>query len=430
TADPFDLTLIPAHAGRTSLSRFADSLARFTTPALDGLPPFQGGVAGILGYELGASFEQLPVVRHDEFEFPAIALGWFDVVVAFDHVTNRAFLISQGLPETSNTARHRRATDRLRQFQCWLDESPRPLPHRVAGEPLAIAADHHEVPNPLYGAARNPSVPSLFSNFTAPLYLDAVQSVVDYIHAGDVFQANLSQRLLYPARDHAVELYLRLRSRSPAPFACYFDLGDFQIASASPERFVSVRDRQVEARPIKGTRQRTDQPEADLFAADDLMASAKDRAENIMIVDLFRNDLSRVCAPESLFVPQLCGLEDYGYIQHLVSVVRGQLADGCTPWDLVAAGFPGGSITGAPKVRAMEIITELEQVARGAYCGSAGYFGLDGSADLSILIRTITCGRGWWQLPVGGGIVADSVPAAEHLETWHKAAGMLAAISP
>ncbi|MCG8586405.1 MAG: anthranilate synthase component I family protein, partial [Pirellulales bacterium] len=196
-----------------------------------------------------------------------------------------------------------------------------------------------------------------------------------------------------------------------------------------PERLVQVRDRDVETRPIKGTRSRTHQPEADLFVADQLLQSEKDRAENVMIADLLRNDLSRVCHDESVHVSDLCRLETYEYVQHLVSVVRGTLRHDYDDFDLLRAVFPGGSITGAPKVRAMEIIAELEPTARGPYCGSLAYVGFDGAMDASILIRTITASRGWWQLPVGGGIVAQSDPVAEYEETWHKAEGMLRALT-
>jgi para-aminobenzoate synthetase component 1 len=270
----------------------------------------------------------------------------------------------------------------------------------------------------------------LTSNFSAAAYRLAVQRTIDYIHAGDVFQVNLSQRLLHPARTSSIDLYCRLRERNPAPFAGYLDGGDWQIASASPERFVRVGDGHVETRPIKGTRGRARRPEADLFAGDELRASHKDRAENIMIVDLLRNDLSRTCHPQSVRVSQLCGLETYEYVQHLVSVVEGTLRDGCSAIDLLRTSFPGGSVTGAPKIRAMEIIAELEPTVRGAYCGSLGYIGLDGRMDTSILIRTVTASRGWWQLPVGGGIVAQSNPQDEYEETWHKAAGMLRALMP
>jgi para-aminobenzoate synthetase component 1 len=243
-----------------------------------------------------------------------------------------------------------------------------------------------------------------------------------------VFQVNLSQRLLAPADDDAVTLYCRLRCCNPAPFAGYFDLGEFQILSASPERFLRVLDRQVEARPIKGTRPRTGEPSRDSAAEAELLGSEKDRAENVMIVDLLRNDLSRACTAESVEVGQLCGLEAYRHVLHLVSSVGGRLRDGCSPIDLLRGAFPGGSVTGAPKPRAMEIIAELEPTARGAYCGSLGYLGFDGSMDLSILIRTITAGRGWWQFPVGGGVVAQSTPEGEYEETWHKAEGLLQAL--
>jgi para-aminobenzoate synthetase component 1 len=266
------------------------------------------------------------------------------------------------------------------------------------------------------------------SNFSPDGYRQAVSRAIKSIIAGDVFQVNLAQRLLFPSQDDAVSLYLRLRQCNPATFAGYFDLGDFQIASASPERFLRVARGEVETRPIKGTRRRTGTPAIDDSAAADLLADEKERAENIMIVDLLRNDLSRVCRPESVRVSQLCQLESYAFVQHLVSAVQGRLKDGIEPLDLIKAAFPGGSVTGAPKIRAMEIITELERTARGPYCGSLGYLGFDGSMDLSILIRTIIAGRGWWQFSVGGGIVAPSQPDREYEETWEKAEGLLRAL--
>src|SRR4029079_12400702 len=202
----------------------------------------------------------------------------------------------------------------------------------------------------------------------------------------------------------------------------------WQVASASPERFVRIDSGHVETRPIKGTRGRTRYPMADLFSGDDLQTSEKDRAENVMIVELLRNDLSRTCRPDSVRVSQLCGLETYEYVQHLVSVVEGSLRSEYTPVDVRRTSFPGGSVTGAPKIRAVEIIAELEPTTRGAYCGSLGYIGVRGQMDTNILIRTITAASGWWQLPVGGGIVAQSNPRDEYEETWHKAAGMLKAL--
>jgi para-aminobenzoate synthetase component 1 len=198
--------------------------------------------------------------------------------------------------------------------------------------------------------------------------------------------------------------------------------------SASPERLLKVKQRWVETRPIKGTRKRTGDESLDGQVADELYHSEKDRSENIMIVDLLRNDLSRVCESESLLVTQLCQIEEYPYVMHLVSALKARLREKVTVSDLFAAVFPGGSITGAPKVRAMEIIAELEPTVRGPYCGSIGYCSADGAMDWNILIRTLTSSRGWWQFQVGGGIVADSVPSQEEEETWTKAAGLIAAI--
>jgi para-aminobenzoate synthetase component 1 len=266
------------------------------------------------------------------------------------------------------------------------------------------------------------------SNFTRGEYETAVERVREYIRAGDVFQVNLAQCLAVAQTEPSWQTYLRLRQRNPATFGGYFDAGPWQLLSASPERFLQVRNRQVETRPIKGTRPRTTWPEANLYHGDDLLASDKDRAENIMIVDLLRNDLSRVCEPNSVQVPELCRLERYEYVQHLVSVVQGRLAAGKTVWDLFRAAWPGGSITGAPKLRAMEIITELERRARGPYCGSLVYHGFDGAADSNLLIRTIVTAGGECSFSVGGGITLASEPALEYEETWHKAAGLLQAL--
>lgn len=415
-ADPFDYLQAPV-TDPERITELGRRLAQYRAATISGLPPFQGGVAGLASYEMGRWLERLPTPRCDEFQVPALAVGLYDMVLAFDHESQRAWIISHGWPERDPSPRQRRAIARAQQMQQWLQSSPQ---HQSAirHPPSAILSPQHPVGD----------LPDLTSNFSAAGYLQAVQRVIDYIHAGDVFQVNLSQRLLHPASDDAVRLYLRLRQRNPATFGGYFDLGEVQIASSSPERFLRVQRGHVETRPIKGTRQRRAMPEADLFSGDELQASEKDRAENVMIVDLLRNDLSRVCKPESVHVTQLCRLESYEFVQHLVSAVEGELRQDQGPLDLLKAAFPGGSITGAPKVRAMEIIAELEPTARGAYCGSLFYLGFDGSFDSNILIRTITCGGGWWQFPVGGGIVAQSDPQREYEETWHKAEGLLRAL--
>lgn len=422
-ADPVDWIEQRADDAAT-FGRLAQRAGALPQMARDGLPPFQGGWAGLFGYELAGSLERVPKAGIDEFRLPTLAVGLYDVVLAFDHQVGAGFLISQGFPETDEAARRDRAKRRLNRFTEWLASPHTADTRRPASEAKSRTRDDLSLQfdvGPVGG---------LLSNFSAEGYHAAVQRAIDYIYAGDVFQVNLSQRLLHPAASSSIDLYLRLRERNPAPFGGYFDGGDWQIASASPERFIRVDDGHVETRPIKGTRGRSPHPVADMFTGGDLQASEKDRAENVMIVDLLRNDLSRTCLPDSVRVSQLCGLETYQYVQHLVSVVEGTLRPERTPLDVLRTSFPGGSVTGAPKIRAMEIIAELEPTVRGAYCGSLGYIGPGGQMDTNILIRTITAARGWWQLPVGGGIVAQSNPHEEYDETWHKAAGLLKALSP
>lgn len=392
--------------------------------ALPDLPPFQGGIAGMFGYELGGNFERVPAARIADFPMPTLAVGWYDVVVAFDHLEETAWIISQGWPETDPLARRERAERRLMEARRWL-RAESPLDGRKSNWSLPPIAVEKSAPQ-FAAADANGST----SNFSADGYRAAVARAIEYIHAGDVFQVNLAQRLLHPAVGDSVDLYCRLRERNPAPFAGYLDLGDWQLCSASPERFLRVTNREVETRPIKGTVARTRNRDTDDRSGHTLATSAKDRAENVMIVDLLRNDLSRTCRPESVRVSELCRVESYAWVQHLVSVVEGTLRDDQTPLDLLRTCFPGGSIIGAPKLRAMEIIAELEPTLRGAYCGSLGYLSVNDQMDMNILIRTITAGRGWWQLPVGAGIVAQSDPQREYEETWSKAKGMLQALRP
>ncbi len=261
------------------------------------------------------------------------------------------------------------------------------------------------------------------SNFTRAEYERAVGAVIERILAGDIFQANLAQRFEAPLPadfDH-FGFYRRLRAVNPAPFAAYLDHMNFVLASASPERFLRVEGARVETRPIKGTRPRFDDALVDMLQTKALSESRKDRAENVMIVDLLRNDLSRVCAPGSVKAPQLCELESFATVHHLVSTVTGELRQGLGPVDMLAAAFPGGSITGAPKLRAMEIITELEGHARGPYCGAIGYLGFNGTMDLNIVIRTAAFRGGSCVVQAGGGIVTASDPASEYVETLDKA---------
>jgi para-aminobenzoate synthetase component 1 len=414
-ADPFEW--IEAEAGDVDpFKGMQERLASFQVTSRPDFPPFQGGIAGLFSYDLNASLETLPSPRIVDFPMPTLAVGLYDVVLAFDHQKNQSWIISQGFPEQEPSARREYAERRIKFFQEQLatQSAPRRLRASAQAENLA-----QQFPTGL---------DQITSNMSAADYQRMIKQAVEYIHAGDVFQVNLAQRLLCPAQTDSVSLYRQLREKNPAPYAGFLDLGDWQICSSSPECFLKVRDRDVETRPIKGTRGRSSSPEADLFVGDELQLSEKDRAENVMIVDLMRNDISRVCTADSVHVAELCGVETYAHVKHLVSSVKGKLRDGVTNLDLLKACFPGGSITGAPKIRAMEIIAELEPTARGAYCGSLAYLGFDGQMDSSILIRTITAGAGWWQLPVGGGIVAQSDSLDEYRETWHKARGLLHAL--
>ena len=428
-ADPFEFEELSSVAfGTDPFARLREWSRRFVSEKIADLPPFQGGAAGLLSYELGAAWEQLPSPAINEFELPWLAVGLYDWVIAWDHELGKAWVISQGFP-AEGAARELRAVERLQAVIDRLNAG------HVSNVPVSsdLPASERHVENVPHVLMRSPFGTG-GSNFSRDNYLRAVERVIEYIRAGDIFQANLSQRLLFPATEHPLALYLRLRELNPAPFAGYLAHDDWCIASASPERFVRVRENEVETRPIKGTRRRRHRPEADLFTEDELRESEKDQAENVMIVDLLRNDLSKVCTPGSVRVPSLCAVESYETVQHLVSVVRGTLDRDPTgrqldAWDLLAALFPGGSITGAPKVRAMQIIAELEPTVRGPYCGCLFYVGFDGSTDSNILIRTFTVRRGWMQCSVGGGIVAQSDPVTEYEETLHKAEGMLRALA-
>lgn len=394
--------------------------------SLEGLPPFQGGVAGLFGYGLNRRLEpRVPTNRHDEFRVPDIALGLYDWVISFDHRTGRAWVVSTGLTgEASQDRASRRARAEARLWDVLNILKVVAVPnHRPAATPGSGGDIPPRCLAPQYPL---PGHPGVTSNFDRRGYEAVVRKGRDYVHAGDCFQVNLSQRLLCPLREDPRELYGRLRRLNPAPFAGFFDLGDFQVLSASPERFLQLRaDGEVVTRPIKGTRPRGADRAADEALIRSLTTNPKDRAENVMIVDLLRNDLGRVCEYGTVRVPRVCEVETFRYVHHLVSEVRGRLRAGLGPADLLAAAFPGGSVTGAPKVRAMEIIAELEPTARGPYCGSLAWVGFDGRMDTNILIRTFTAGRGWIQFPVGGGVVADSEPDREYEETLHKAAGLL-----
>jgi len=427
SAEPFELFEEPVRYGHAPFERSAGVLEEFRSPTIPGLPPFQGGAAGLLSYELGGCFERLPAPRWNPLQMPGAVIGIYDWTIAWDHERDRCWFIGHGYPEETEATRLSRAETRFRIIQSALTRTAGEASSDAVSHPLPMTPQETVFPAD-FPRSPLPFVPGLFSNFDHDGYLQAVQRVIDDIFAGDIFQANLSQQLWVPASLDPVDQYLVLRQKNPAPFSGCFLSEDWAILSSSPERFVQKQSDRISTRPIKGTRQRRQVPEADLYTRDELRESEKDRAENVMIVDLLRNDFSRVCRPGSIQVPELCQVEGYETVAHLVSEVRGQLRQDNTFWDALQATFPGGSITGAPKIRAMEIITELEQTARGAYCGSLFYHGFDGTADSNLLIRTMTQRHGWLSLPAGGGIVALSTPEDEYQETLHKVRGLLQAL--
>jgi para-aminobenzoate synthetase component I len=391
-------------------------------PPVAGLPPFVGGVAGYIGYDYGAVLERIPPTRYDDLALPDVVLGLYDWVIAWDHPAGAAWLVSLGVPGCGDE-RGRLAEERQRLVLDRLASEPSQAPPRTGGErwPRGPTA-------PAYPSDAAADI-GLRSTFTHRGYLDAVARVREYIVAGDIFQANLSQRFQATLRVPPFELYCRLRRRNPAPFAAYLAFDEVTVLSASPERFLRLEPTgQVETRPIKGTRPRGLGPMHDAALGRALAESEKDRAENVMIVDLLRNDLSRVCRPGTVRVPELFALEQHPTVHHLVSTVLGDLEPGADAVDLVRAAFPGGSITGAPKVRAMEIIAELEPTRRGVYCGSIGYLSATGTMDTSIVIRTFVLRDGELYFQAGGGIVADSDPELEYRETLDKAAGLIATV--
>ncbi|HEX6435126.1 MAG TPA: aminodeoxychorismate synthase component I [Gemmatimonadales bacterium] len=390
---------------------------------IPGVPPFQGGLAGYIGYDWGAVLERLPATRYDDLRIPDVTLGLYDWVIAWDHLQGLAWLISTGLPESGEAqARRARARASLVRERLIGKRVSAMAGRRGSGREASATPPTYPVTD-VEGAA---SI-GLRSTFTHRGYLDAVARVREYIIAGDIFQANLSQRFQSRLPEPPFDLYRRLRRRNPAPFSAYLDFGDLQILSASPERFLRLEPgrREVETRPIKGTRPRGLGPMHDAALGRALAESQKDRAENVMIVDLLRNDLSRVCRPGTVRVPELFALEHHPTVHHLVSTVVGELDPGADAFDLIRAAFPGGSITGAPKVRAMEIIAELEPTQRGVYCGSIGYLSASGAMDTSIVIRTYLVIRGEVYFQAGGGIVADSDPELEYRETLDKARGLI-----
>lgn len=350
-----------------------------------------GGAAGYFAYDLSRRYVHLPALALDSEHIPDMAVGIYDGFVHLDHESRRCFIRAR---DTQAGARW------AMRMASLLSGARRPMP-----ESFAVLGD-------------------ILPNMDFAAYARAFAAVQDYIRAGDCYQVNLAMRFAAPCRGHPWPLYRALRRRSPAPYAAWLNFPFAQVLSSSPESFLSLEEGVATTRPIKGTRPRSRDGKKDVRLAQALAASPKDRAENLMIVDLLRNDLGKVCTPGSIRVPELFRVESFATVHHLVSTVEGRLAAGRQGADLLAAAFPGGSITGAPKRRAMEIIESLEPQRRGVYCGAMGYMGFDGRMELNIAIRTLVCSHGEIRYWAGGGLVADSDVSAEYQECLDKGRAM------
>lgn len=392
--------------GKGVLKELSELLERYRlkTPKIDF--PFFGGAVGYFSYDWGLSLEGIESRKKADLFLPDVFLGFYDVVIAIDHWKNKLYVFSSGLPERSPLAAKKRSGERLKQVVGLLSQ-------RYNRKRISAGREQCPVPT---------------ANFTKEEYLKAVNKAKEYIRKGDIYQVNLSQRFFTQNQLPASELYRRLRVESAASFSAYLDCGDFQILSSSPERFLCFDGKKVYTRPMKGTRTRGRDIQSDKRNKDNLLQSPKDKAELLMIADLMRNDLGRVCEYGSVKVNSLRNLEAYSTVYQTTATVEGALHKDRDRIDLFKACFPGGSITGCPKIRAMQIIDELEPTRRGIYTGALGYLGFNGGMDLNILIRTILKKGDKIYFQAGGGIVADSRAESEYQETLVKAKGMMKAI--
>ena len=395
--------------GVDSLACLNELIAKYaiSEPEPAYLPLSAGGAVGYFAYDMGRNLEKLPRSTRNDIGFPDCIMAFFDRGIILDHFQEESYIFSTGLPfQGQEGIEHR-------DKRFW------ELSQRVQNH-------SHQLPVDLNN--NNACGKNLQADFSPAEYEKAVEKALDYIGKGDIYQVNLTQRFSATLESSPWELYRRLRQRNPAPFASFLCFPEGVVVSSSPERFLAQKGSRIETRPIKGTRPRGSTEEEDRSLRRELWESSKDQAELVMIVDLERNDLSRVCNTGTVNVPELFTLEEYATVHHLVSTVEGELSAEKNIVDVLRASFPGGSITGAPKIRAMEIIEELEPVRRGIYTGSIGYIDFGGQADLNIVIRTFITKNNRVYFQVGGGIVADSSPRAEYQETLDKAKALLGAL--
>ena len=373
---------------------------RNRVPRIDGIPPFVGGIVGYFGYGFAHLIETLPNKACNDLQIPDIVLMNVDIVVSFDNVLQKGWIIA--------TVREN-GTD---EFLCR--------------KRVSEVGDKIRQRNGIVNTCRYNLKTRLMSNLTKKEYMDMVTRCKEYISSGDIFQANLSQRLSAQVKGiDPLNLYRILRRINPSPFSAFFDTGEMQLVSSSPERLVRLNEGIVETRPIAGTRPRGVDQLKNRIQQQELLTDEKERAEHIMLVDLERNDIGRVCRFGSVHVDEFMVLEPYSHVTHIVSNVTGSIRHDKDAIDLIQAVFPGGTITGVPKIRCMEIIDELEPTARGPYTGSLGYISNTGDMDFNIIIRTFVIKDGWAHVQVGAGIVADSDPVREYNETLYKAEALI-----
>lgn len=360
--------------------------------------PFLGGAVGYFAYDMCHLIEKLPRTAVDDVKIPDSCFGFYDSIIAVDHLTGNSYIVATGLNEKPEIA---------------VEEMKRKI---------------NNITSINFLCNQGVACSEIKSNFTKEDYLEAVVRIKNYIRAGDIYQANLTQRFKCQTDDYPFNIYSRLRQLNPAPFACYMNFEEGHILSSSPERYLKIQHNIIETRPIKGTRPRGRTVEEDKAYKEELMSSDKDKSELLMIVDLERNDIGKVSKAGTVQVPELFYPEEYATVHHLVATVTGEMLDDLEAIDVIQSAFPGGSITGAPKIRAMEIIDELEPTQRNIYTGSIGYLGFNGSIDLNIAIRTIVMKEGTAYFQAGGGIVWDSDPELEYEESLHKAKALFSTL--
>jgi len=386
--------------------------------------PFAGGGVGYFSYEMGSFTTERESRREDDLGLPQMHIAFYNTILAYEHATGRWYGAAVDLSGGRGTTVRKRLGKEIEKLVTLVGQPARPPARNIS------TVGGNEVENEGSGSGRRFEIEGLQveSTLSREEYLAAVHRIKDHIAAGDIYQANLTQRWSIPFPGDPGQLYAALREVSPAPYGMFMNTGECVIAGSSPESFLSVHGRTIETRPIKGTRPRGATAEEDARLHEELLASEKDKAELTMIADLERNDLGKICTPGSVVVDELHRLESFSNVHHLVSVVRGELEAGRSFADIMQATFPGGSITGAPKLRAMEILDEVEGRVRGPYTGAMGYLGLDGSVELNVAIRTLVLTQGTCHLGVGGAVTADSDPEGEYLECLAKARDMVAAL--